>query len=290
MRLTALLPAFLASTLVAASPEIETILDSLVEDEAHIYKQDAAISARDIELAERHDIDLNESTFVFACQCPHEINNEPVVYKHSIIKRDDGDHITIWVAKSFNERDEEAEEDVKEEVEDDDDSDAALEKRQRVNIWNTDRYTSSSGTDAYCQSSTYIDDTGPNAPFTGGANAIINWGNSCNGGFWRLNGLSQGQNLNLVVAGSNSGYNMRFTLGMRHTLNAVTTARIGCRDVGIITRSARVGFQQNINGGWRVRARGGVVCRFQTIVCVPTCIGGPMEFSWWIDRSSATVT
>lgn len=61
MRLLSLIYAFLASSLVAASPEIETILESLAEDEIHIFKRDSAVTARDIELAERHNIDLSQS-------------------------------------------------------------------------------------------------------------------------------------------------------------------------------------------------------------------------------------
>lgn len=64
MRFTILLPAFLAASLATASPEIEAIMDSLTEGEVHVFKRDAVnsvISPRDLELAERHNVDLNES-------------------------------------------------------------------------------------------------------------------------------------------------------------------------------------------------------------------------------------
>lgn len=61
MRFLTLLPAFLAPIMVSASPDIENNLDYLAEDEIHVYKRDSVITARDIELAERDGVDLNES-------------------------------------------------------------------------------------------------------------------------------------------------------------------------------------------------------------------------------------
>lgn len=62
MRFTSLLPAFLASTLASASPDLEErFLEHLADGDVHVFKRDAIITPRDIELAERDNIDLNQS-------------------------------------------------------------------------------------------------------------------------------------------------------------------------------------------------------------------------------------
>lgn len=63
MRLTSLIPAFLAATLVSASPDIdEGFLDDLADGDVHVFRRDDVITPRDIELAERDNVDLGQST------------------------------------------------------------------------------------------------------------------------------------------------------------------------------------------------------------------------------------
>lgn len=59
MRFTALFPALLAVAL--GSPMLDSHLDSLADGEVHIFKRDAVISPRDVELAKRNDVNLEES-------------------------------------------------------------------------------------------------------------------------------------------------------------------------------------------------------------------------------------
>lgn len=62
MRLHFPLSVFLASTLIAASSDIdEAFLGNLAEGETHVFKRDATITPRDVELAERDGVDLGQS-------------------------------------------------------------------------------------------------------------------------------------------------------------------------------------------------------------------------------------
>lgn len=190
-----------------------------------------------------------------------------------MIKRDDGDHITIWVDNSFIEHDDEEDSET-------DDSSVDLTKRQSYRIgtnqWNSNRRNKE------CFNTKYVGDTGPHAPFTGGANAIINWGNSnCKGSWFLIQ-----QRNNLIVAGSNSGFNLRFTAELTSSLGHGVVGYIGCRDVGSITHTARDRYQQN-HGGWRVRARGQTQCNVVGTACYKTQCQpsfGSRIVNWWIDN------
>lgn len=192
-----------------------------------------------------------------------------------MIKRDDGDHVTIWVANSYTEHEEE----------DADNSGVQLTKRQGYRIgqnqWNSNRRNSE------CFSTSYIGDTGPHAPFTGGAIAIANWGNSnCKGSWFLIRSRND-----LIVAGSNSGFNMRFTAELTSELGHGVVGYIGCRDVGTITRTARDRYEQN-HGGWRVRARGSTLCNVVGTACYKSQCQpsfGERKVNWWIDNYSGRI-
>lgn len=209
------------------------------------------------------------------------------MFKHSIVKRDDGDHVTIWVAHNYIEGDDE----------DPDEVDSTLEKRQKHKLQSTSKYSTTLEEDAgFCTPSGHWlargktwhkGDTGPNAPFTGGANAIIKWGGSCKRGRWWFSGRdNRGDRLNLVVAGSNSGFNMRFTVEVPTMHHKLDESHIGCRDVGMMTQTARNAHQKNRNG-MRLRAYGGFTCTLWSEACFKTfCSGlpGTIGFNWWIDN------
>lgn len=62
MYLTSLIPALLASILVAATPITdEGFLDHLAEGEMHVFKRDSTLTSRDVELAQRDGVDLSKS-------------------------------------------------------------------------------------------------------------------------------------------------------------------------------------------------------------------------------------
>lgn len=199
-----------------------------------------------------------------------------------MIKRDDGDHVTIWLHNSYVEHGhEESEADT-------DGSSVELTKRQSYRITSTGSWDGNRrNRECLLDRTTYTGDTGPNAPYTGGANAIIGWSNNCSGG-WRVSTTSR---RDLIVAGSNSGFNMRFTVAGTRSIDLSVTANIGCRDVGIITRNARDRFQRQRNG-WRVRARGQAQCEVVGTACFRgNCqpAFGSQYIDWWIDTYSGRV-
>lgn len=113
-----------------------------------------------------------------------------------MIKRDDGDHITIWIDNGFVEVN-------------DDEADEDLAKRQNVRIAPGAQYKNSLARD-WCADHIRNDHTGPNGPFSGGVQAIYRWAGGRDGyfsfgdesysdqpGTWR----------DFIIAGSNSGAN-----------------------------------------------------------------------------------
>ncbi len=221
MRFTSLYPACVLLALASASPNDEDILlNDLVEDEIHVFKRDALITPRDVELAQRDGIDLDESKFTFILLVLIRSNIKPTVYRHSVIKRDDGDHVTIWVAKSYNESSQEQDDPDKDVL------DPKLAARSKLKIGSADVWSSTPVTSQCDMSRTsYIGYTGPNAPFTGGVDAIVRWGNNC-GGWWWLGGHNVVQNL--IVAGSASGFNVRFTVQGIRNIPSTTDRRVAC--------------------------------------------------------------
>lgn len=192
-----------------------------------------------------------------------------------MVKRDDGDHVTIWVDNSYVEP---GDDELDADDSNTDVSDVELARRQSLRILSV--FSSGAATKEWCHGDSYVQDTGANAPFTGGANAIISWSNSCSGG-WRA-GIAEVRDL--IVAGSNKGSNMHFRIEARWTIDGTVWSSIGCRDVGRFTRNARDLFQKNI-GGWRVRARGEAYCELSGTSCVNnTCMPavGNVPIKWWI--------
>lgn len=196
------------------------------------------------------------------------------MYRHSIIKRDDGDHVTIWVANDYIEGEAVPES-------------AKAEKRQSLRVGSQGSWYPNSSDRSFCKWETYVGDTGPNAPFTGGANAIVNWANGRNGYWTFIHPEGPKPHRNLVVAGSDRGFNMRFTVQQRASVKRGDIAFIGVGDVGHVTRTARNRFQRNL-GGMRVRARGEYgFCRLEgngclKNICVP--LPGGLAVNWWIDN------
>jgi hypothetical protein len=105
-----------------------------------------------------------------------------------VVKRDDGDHVTIWVHNSFEEGEPVEElpaglDSSADELADDDAPDTKLAKRQKTAIKNEwDGVLR--GHECWWDKTIYHDDTGPTAPYTGGLNAVVSWGRNRKGGWW----------------------------------------------------------------------------------------------------------
>ncbi|KAG8667847.1 hypothetical protein FPOAC1_012686 [Fusarium poae] len=120
------------------------------EEEIHIFKRDAAMTPEDLVLAENHGVNATE------------------MFRHSVIKRRGEEDVTIWVDNSF------------EETLGPEDNPATPKRAIKI----IDNYTKSGGwNEERCTGHIYRDNTGPNAPCTGGLKQLRTWA-AQNGGFF----------------------------------------------------------------------------------------------------------
>lgn len=209
-----------------------------------------------------------------------------------MVKRNNGDHVTIWVHNSFEEGGPEEEmsaslDSSADELSDKEAPDTSLVKRQKTAVkgsWSGPLR----GHECWWDKTTYHDDTGPTAPYTGGLNAVVSWGRNRKGGWW----VKSTTDRDLIVAGSNSGANMRFHARSEHNLASNVAAHIGAQDVGTIVERARNRYQRNVGGGMRVRANGWAYCAIEGWSCYKTFCGpnaGQQWIQWWISRYNSNI-
>lgn len=168
------------------------------------------------------------------------------MYKHSHIKRDDGDHINIWVDRRFADK-----------VEDDGEDEQDLSKRQGIRLADNVDFQGNDHPD-WCTDHTRDDKTGPNAPYTGGLNAMFRWADT-NKGFFHITDGGPWQNL--VIAGSNTGAN---TLYRVQAVDPSDTFHVGLKDIRNDvdwTRNKRRKF----GSSWRASSTGRESCSYHRI-------------------------
>ncbi|RBQ80112.1 hypothetical protein FVER14953_21714 [Fusarium verticillioides] len=206
------LPILLASTAVAVPvAHIDQVDDDLV-----LFKRDSVLNTRDLELADIHGVNLTE------------------MYKHSMFKRDDGDHIVVWVARSFTEY-----------------PDETLTKRQGARPGRESGYHSGADSD-YCGKHKRQNLAGPNGPYSGGVQAMYRWANSHSG-----NWVVGADWSNLMIAGSNKGANAVYRAKSVHGYNTV----IGTKDVrNDADWTQKRALKINGGRGWRASSKGGEDC------------------------------
>lgn len=88
--------------------------------------------------------------------------------------------------------------------------------------------------------------------------------------------MPKGTTKNLLVAGSDVGFNMRFTIQTRYNYEERMDGWIGISDVRRITLYSRDHFQRNYSGKWRMRAYGKTTCRHS--------LAAGLDISWFIDN------
>nr|RBQ84599.1 hypothetical protein FVER53263_10761 [Fusarium verticillioides] len=190
--------------------------------EVELFKRGANLEARDLQLAEAHGVNLTE------------------MHKHSVLKRHDGDHVTIWVHSGI--------EDVE---------DSKIEKRQRARNDAGGRFKTGGRYSDFCYSH---DRKKPkldkNSPTSGGVEAMRSWARNTKG-YWQLTADDRTW-LDLVVAGSNGGANAKY----RIKIIEVDTHYIG---MGTDDVAADADFTRNenfvkIEGKWRSASYGWETC------------------------------
>ncbi|CEI70332.1 hypothetical protein FVEN_g1152 [Fusarium venenatum] len=208
-----LLPSLLATATVAVP--VADIGES--EDNLVIFKRDDVLDARDLELADIHGVNVTE------------------MFKHSMFKRDDGDHIVVWVARDFVEH-----------------QDKGVSKRQTARPGDKSGFYRDFISD-YCRDHKRQNHAGPNGPYSGGVQAMYDWARGHAGGSWPLDITWK----NLVLAGSNKGANAIYRA---KTVSGPRETSIGTQDVRNDADWTRNRAQQFSGRGWRASSKGGETC------------------------------
>jgi hypothetical protein len=168
-----------------------------------------------------------------------------IVYKHSLIRREDGDHIIIWVDNRFVT---EGELDAVHGAEKNEEN---LVERQSTRIGKEAEFEKWWISD-WCRDHKRQDHTGPNGPYSGGVQAMYRWARAHGGGFFNVVGQDW---QNLVIAGSNSGANALY----RARSVRSTTGRLGTMDL-----RNDADWTQNrarkFGSSWRASSKGGETC------------------------------
>lgn len=211
------------------------------------FKRGDVLSARDFELAEMHGVNLTESKSPRGIATTSSITDSSCpVYKHSVFKRDDGDHITIWVDNGFQEAEGPQED--------------PLSKRQTARLWFSHHYTAANGraTD-YCRQHDRRDWTSAGAPFTGGVRAIAEWARDNRGWFnWGVAGGGWGWRT-VLIGGSNSGSNARYRGQVIDDNPFAAGTQVGTDDVRDDAYWT-LDRQRQFNGRWRAASYGWETC------------------------------
>lgn len=157
-----------------------------------------------------------------------------------MFKRDDGDHIVIWVARSFLEH-----------------QDGSLMKRQQARPGKDTYYTKYPVSD-YCGNHRRQNHAGPNGPYSGGVQAMYRWANS-NRGYFSIGGSWD----TLMIAGSNTGANAVYKAKTKNGSGGTTVGTMDVRNDADWTQNRAAEFSGR---GWRASSKGGEDCNSKRIL------------------------
>ncbi|RBR23175.1 uncharacterized protein FIESC28_04030 [Fusarium coffeatum] len=186
------------------------------EDDFVLFKRDSVLSARDLELADIHGVNMTE------------------MYKHSMFKRGDGDHIVIWVARSFLEH-----------------QDGTLMKRQQARPGKNGNYRDNRISD-HCDRHSRQNHAGPNGPYSGGVQAMYRWADSHRGIFSVTTSWE-----NLMIAGSNTGANAVYKAKTKDGRGGTNIGTMDVRNDADWTQYRAIEF----SGRWRASSKGEESCQ-----------------------------
>ncbi|GJD05180.1 putative Class V chitinase [Colletotrichum higginsianum IMI 349063] len=125
-----------------------------------------------------------------------------------------------------------------------------------------------------CGSSSFIKDTGPNAPTTGRCRVLMEWAKANNGFFKTYNHHHANGRATWLLKTHPSGKNA-CAFWIKHD---ATIGYIGNTDVADLIRDSLKRFEMNFSGAWRVRARGETTCNGYA----PG--RHKASFTWWVDN------
>ena len=173
------------------------------------------------------------------------------MFRHSLVRRTDGDDITIWVDNSYTE--EEEDEPVP-------DTTPALKERAHLSAPAIDWFVP----ERNCGGLTYSMLTADNSAFTAGVHEMYRWANTRKAGF-TIWSRTQDSWQRLIIAGSNSGGNARYDQRhlMTHNFN---TNKVGTYDIRDAVKASLDRYQRQRNGHWRIAAKGRMWCETRQTV------------------------
>ncbi|KAF5594963.1 hypothetical protein FPCIR_4587 [Fusarium pseudocircinatum] len=216
-------------------------------------RRDVPLTARDIEEANEHGVDLNK------------------MYKHSILKHSDGSDYSIWVHNSFDPK-------FVDDAQSANDT-FALDKRWEPEEHTNDRMPNRFKFDDVqhtCGSSDYKKRTDKHSPFADGADAFVEWTFKNKGG-WRIAPEDAYYSTDILIGGSNTGANMRFSV--RKDPGRVVI--LGTKDIRYVTAAGSRKWRKKITGVWRMAGKGKMKCW--------DGIEGTNMLRWEIDRSDRDI-
>lgn len=230
-----LLPGLLTTTAVAVP-----VADS--DENIMHFKRDDVLKSRDLELANIHGVNLTDSKTLIALISITLGKNAnpmplPTVYKHSMFKRADGDHVIIWVARSFIDHQEEQ---------------GSLDKRQGARPGRESGFNSDALFSDLCHDHRRQNHAGPNGPYSGGVQAMYRWARAHRGGAWPVRSNWE----NLVIAGSNNGANAVY----KARVVRGGSSSIGTQDVRNDADWTQNRAREFSGRGWRASSKGGETC------------------------------
>lgn len=156
-----------------------------------------------------------------------------------MVKRDDGDHVIIWVDNSFNDT-------VPDESE-------GLSKRMGVRVGKGSGWSSAIGhIDDFCRNHDRTDWTHSGAPYSGGVKAMYQWARASRAGNWDV---PHGRWQNLLVAGSNSGANALYRVYGRDSPGTSIGTKDVRNDADWTQKRAR-----KFGNSWRAGSHGAHTC------------------------------
>lgn len=159
------------------------------------------------------------------------------MFKHSLIRRADGDDITIWVDNSFEETP----------------SAAPANSCIRRHLW-ASGFDSKRQRDS-CGSFVWKDDTTKDSPTTGSVHEIASWLSGTNGGFFIRSNQPDWQRF--ITAGNKQGTNAHFSMKLTEQYRQ---GYVGTNDILYLAAESLRKYQRQFSGKWRVGAWGDVRC------------------------------
>ncbi|KAF4495119.1 hypothetical protein FAGAP_8733, partial [Fusarium agapanthi] len=196
-------------------------------------RRDVPLTTRDIEEAGRHGVDLNK------------------MYKHSVLTHADGSDYSIWVHNSFDP-------DVKDDEKSANDVPALGMRSWKEDAYANDRMPNRFEFDQHtdtCAKSSWKKKTNNRSPFADGADALIEWTYKNKGG-WRLGVQDSYYSTDILIGGTNTGANMRFSVRKEPGRIVI----LGTKDVGDAVGGAYHKFKKRIKGVWRMAGKGKMKC------------------------------